>query len=249
WKNNNNNRYINILLEHSTTNNNVLKKKNNKPKSQLWKNVSATPMRPNYRPLESIGEGKNEIAMSMEKLQIDKSSSGALRFKKKPAPKRSPSTDGDSSVTSPKNVLLIIILSANQDACRVPLHTTSYVSGFLRKADSPAVLATSVWKKEVGISTRWVKSVPSKVNITAWKIKTNALPMRFNLSRREIDIDTLMCPVCKGGVETTSLLFFQCVLSKQIMRKVSSWWNVDYTDKGLFPLSCSQRKYPPVYMT
>nr|GEX10991.1 RNA-directed DNA polymerase, eukaryota [Tanacetum cinerariifolium] len=84
--------------------------------------------------------------------------------------------------------------------------------------------------QELGISTRWVKSVPSKVNITAWKIKTNALPTRFNLSRREMDIDTLMCPVCKGGVETTSHLFFQCVLSKQIMRKVSSWWNVDSTD-------------------
>nr|GEX43985.1 RNA-directed DNA polymerase, eukaryota [Tanacetum cinerariifolium] len=52
--------------------------------------------------------------------------------------------------------------------------------------------------QEVGISTRWVKSVPSKVNITAWKIKTNALPTRFNLSRRGMDIDTLMCPVCKG---------------------------------------------------
>nr|GEY52595.1 reverse transcriptase domain-containing protein [Tanacetum cinerariifolium] len=52
--------------------------------------------------------------------------------------------------------------------------------------------------QEVGISTRWVKSVPSKVNITAWKIKTNALPTRFNLSRRRMDIDTLMCPVCKG---------------------------------------------------
>nr|GEY89410.1 reverse transcriptase domain-containing protein [Tanacetum cinerariifolium] len=37
-----------------------------------------------------------------------------------------------------------------------------------------------------------------------------------------------------GGVETTSHLFFQCVLSKQIMRKVSSWWNVDYTDLSLY---------------
>nr|GEY65576.1 RNA-directed DNA polymerase, eukaryota [Tanacetum cinerariifolium] len=84
--------------------------------------------------------------------------------------------------------------------------------------------------QEVGISTRWAKSVLSKVNITAWKIKTNALPTRFNLSQRGMDIDTLMCPVCKCGVETTSHLFFQCVLSKQIMRKVSSWWNVDYMD-------------------
>nr|GFB64541.1 RNA-directed DNA polymerase, eukaryota [Tanacetum cinerariifolium] len=86
--------------------------------------------------------------------------------------------------------------------------------------------------QEVGISTRWVKSVPSKVNITAWKIKTNALPTRFNLSRRGMNIDTLMCPVCKGGVETTSHLFFQCVVSKIFLRKVSSWWNVDYTDGG-----------------
>nr|GEU48925.1 RNA-directed DNA polymerase, eukaryota [Tanacetum cinerariifolium] len=51
--------------------------------------------------------------------------------------------------------------------------------------------------QEVGISTRWVKSLPSKVNITAWKIKTNALPTRFNLSLRGMDIDTLMFPVCK----------------------------------------------------
>nr|GEZ92003.1 RNA-directed DNA polymerase, eukaryota [Tanacetum cinerariifolium] len=84
--------------------------------------------------------------------------------------------------------------------------------------------------QEAGISTRWVKSVPSKENIIAWKIKTNDLPTRFNLSRRGMDIDTLMCTVCKGGVETTSHLFFQCVLSKQIMREVSFWWNVDYTD-------------------
>nr|GFB70933.1 RNA-directed DNA polymerase, eukaryota, reverse transcriptase zinc-binding domain protein [Tanacetum cinerariifolium] len=61
--------------------------------------------------------------------------------------------------------------------------------------------------QKVGISIRWVKSVPNKVNITAWKIKTNTLPTRFNLSRRGMDIDILMCPVCKGGVETTSHLF------------------------------------------
>nr|GEX76552.1 RNA-directed DNA polymerase, eukaryota [Tanacetum cinerariifolium] len=33
--------------------------------------------------------------------------------------------------------------------------------------------------------TRWVKYIPIKVNILAWKIKLNALPTRFNLSRRD----------------------------------------------------------------
>nr|GEX29612.1 RNA-directed DNA polymerase, eukaryota [Tanacetum cinerariifolium] len=48
--------------------------------------------------------------------------------------------------------------------------------------------------------------------------------------RKLIDEKRFQEVVCKGGVETTSHFFFQCVLSKQIMRKVSSWWNVDYTD-------------------
>ncbi|GKB23123.1 RNA-directed DNA polymerase, eukaryota, reverse transcriptase zinc-binding domain protein, partial [Tanacetum coccineum] len=63
--------------------------------------------------------------------------------------------------------------------------------------------------QEVGLSTRWVKSVQSKVNITAWKIKTNALPTRFNLSCRGMDIDSIMCPICDGGVETTNVSSYE----------------------------------------
>nr|GEW00408.1 RNA-directed DNA polymerase, eukaryota [Tanacetum cinerariifolium] len=84
--------------------------------------------------------------------------------------------------------------------------------------------------QEVSLSTRWVKSVPIKVNILAWKVKSNALPTRFNISRRGIDIDSIDCPICKMGVETTSHVFFQCNVVRQIMRKISSWWNVDYME-------------------
>nr|GEY95359.1 RNA-directed DNA polymerase, eukaryota [Tanacetum cinerariifolium] len=34
------------------------------------------------------------------------------------------------------------------------------------------------------IGTRWIKSVPIKVNIMAWNIQSDALPSRFNISRR-----------------------------------------------------------------
>ncbi|GJS70651.1 RNA-directed DNA polymerase, eukaryota, partial [Tanacetum coccineum] len=93
--------------------------------------------------------------------------------------------------------------------------------------------------QEVGLSTRWVKSVPSKVNITAWKIKTNALPTRFNLSCRRMDIDSIMCPICNGGVETTSHLFFQCELIKLkgMMEGVfyGLWWSIwNFCNKILF---------------
>nr|GEY58316.1 RNA-directed DNA polymerase, eukaryota [Tanacetum cinerariifolium] len=52
--------------------------------------------------------------------------------------------------------------------------------------------------------------------------------------RKLIDEKRFQEVVCKGGVETISHLFFQCVLSKQIMRKVSSLWNVDYTDMSSY---------------
>ncbi|GKG39813.1 RNA-directed DNA polymerase, eukaryota, partial [Tanacetum coccineum] len=74
-------------------------------------------------------------------------------------------------------------------------------------------------KRFLGVNslTRWVKFVPIKVNIIAWKIITDALPTRFNISRRGIEIDSIACPICNDGVESTSHLFFQCSLVRQIV--------------------------------
>ncbi|GJY22668.1 RNA-directed DNA polymerase, eukaryota, reverse transcriptase zinc-binding domain protein [Tanacetum coccineum] len=76
--------------------------------------------------------------------------------------------------------------------------------------------------QDVSLPTRWVKSVPIKVNIIAWKVKSNALPTRFNISRRGMDIDSIVCPICNVGMESTNHSFFQCVVVRQIMRKISS---------------------------
>nr|GFA67970.1 RNA-directed DNA polymerase, eukaryota [Tanacetum cinerariifolium] len=61
----------------------------------------------------------------------------------------------------------------------------------------------------VGSKTRWIKYVPIKVNVNAWKVKLDALPTRFNVSRRGIHIDSIMCAVCDQGVETSRHLFFR----------------------------------------
>nr|GFA15771.1 RNA-directed DNA polymerase, eukaryota, reverse transcriptase zinc-binding domain protein [Tanacetum cinerariifolium] len=78
--------------------------------------------------------------------------------------------------------------------------------------------------------TRWVKYVPIKVNVLAWKIKMDVLPKRLNISRRGVDIHSISCPICDGGVETSEHLFFRCNLTRQIARKISLWWNVNYED-------------------
>ncbi|GJR76646.1 RNA-directed DNA polymerase, eukaryota [Tanacetum coccineum] len=84
--------------------------------------------------------------------------------------------------------------------------------------------------QDVSLPTRWVKSVPIKVNIIAWKVKSNALPTRFNISRRGMDIDSIVCPICNAGVELTNHIFFQCVVGVTDYGTISSWWNIDYSN-------------------
>ncbi|GJS58533.1 zf-CCHC domain-containing protein [Tanacetum coccineum] len=78
-------------------------------------------------------------------------------------------------------------------------------------------------------ATRWVKSVPLKVNIMAWKIKMDGLPTRMNISRHGIEIDSIVCPIYSGE-ESFCHIFFQCNLVRLLARKISSLWNVDYVD-------------------
>ncbi|GJS07785.1 RNA-directed DNA polymerase, eukaryota [Tanacetum coccineum] len=83
---------------------------------------------------------------------------------------------------------------------------------------------------DVDSKTRWIKYVPIKVNVHTWKVKTDSLPTRFNVSRRGIDIDSIMCVICDNGVETSIHLFFYCFMIRQIVRKITRWWDVPYVE-------------------
>ncbi|GJW25954.1 RNA-directed DNA polymerase, eukaryota [Tanacetum coccineum] len=77
----------------------------------------------------------------------------------------------------------------------------------------------------IGEETRWVKCVPIKINVLAWKIKTDALPTRFNISRRGIDIQDMSCPICDNAIESTDHLLIRFVellwqLSLHVLREV-----------------------------
>ncbi|GJR39548.1 RNA-directed DNA polymerase, eukaryota [Tanacetum coccineum] len=70
------------------------------------------------------------------------------------------------------------------------------------------------WFSEVSTQTRWIKAVPIKVNIHAWKVRMDCLPTRLNISRRGIDIPSILCPVCGSVTESSSHLFFDCLVAK-----------------------------------
>ncbi|GKB47881.1 RNA-directed DNA polymerase, eukaryota [Tanacetum coccineum] len=66
----------------------------------------------------------------------------------------------------------------------------------------------------VGDVTRWVKVVPIKVNILAWKVCLDKLPTRLNLSLCGIDIPSIICPNCGLAGESCSHLFYSCNLAR-----------------------------------
>ncbi|GKA88595.1 plant disease resistance response protein, partial [Tanacetum coccineum] len=43
-------------------------------------------------------------------------------------------------------------------------------------------------------------------------------------------LDSLSCPICECGIESVGHLFFQCQVVRQVVRKISFWWNVNYVD-------------------
>ncbi|GJR08480.1 RNA-directed DNA polymerase, eukaryota [Tanacetum coccineum] len=45
------------------------------------------------------------------------------------------------------------------------------------------------------VQTRWVKVVPIKINVFAWRVRLEKLPTRLNLSFRGVEISSIMCPL------------------------------------------------------
>ncbi|GJW51804.1 RNA-directed DNA polymerase, eukaryota [Tanacetum coccineum] len=72
-------------------------------------------------------------------------------------------------------------------------------------------------------STRWVKYIPIKVNVFAWRARRNYLPTRANLNRRGIILDSSMCPLCQSDEEDINHVLFRCELAQIIVHRTCRW--------------------------
>ncbi|GJU30905.1 RNA-directed DNA polymerase, eukaryota [Tanacetum coccineum] len=79
------------------------------------------------------------------------------------------------------------------------------------------------------VPTRWVKVIPIKVNVLAWRVYLDKIPNRLNLSTRGINIPSILCPICNSFVESTSHVFFSCSLARHLRSKISRWWEINDT--------------------
>ncbi|GJU75866.1 RNA-directed DNA polymerase, eukaryota, partial [Tanacetum coccineum] len=77
------------------------------------------------------------------------------------------------------------------------------------------------------VPTRWVKYIPIKVNIFAWRARQDCLPTRVNLVRRGINIESSTCPICLTCEEDVNHIFFRCELAQLVHRRICKWWDLD----------------------
>ncbi|GKF13100.1 RNA-directed DNA polymerase, eukaryota [Tanacetum coccineum] len=83
--------------------------------------------------------------------------------------------------------------------------------------------------------TRWIKSVPIKINVFAWKVYLDRLPTRSNLTSRDVAVSSLSCPICNVAHEDTAHLLFSCRLATDVVRLVCRWWNLVWLPLNSYP--------------
>nr|GEU93477.1 RNA-directed DNA polymerase, eukaryota [Tanacetum cinerariifolium] len=107
--------------------------------------------------------------------------------------------------------------------------------GVFRVKDARDLLDEALLPKD-NVATRWIKTVPIKVNIFAWKMSLDRIPTRSNLARRGVMVSSTLCSVCNTSVENSSHLFFFCDVAISVSRLICRWWNLHWSPCG----SCSE---------
>ena len=90
-------------------------------------------------------------------------------------------------------------------------YTKNYHVHLLRKLiDDPP-------RGSAAVEIRWNKNLSIKINIHSWRFTIDRLPTKFNLDARGIDLDTIRCPICDEDIETSQILFLDCINAKSLL--------------------------------
>nr|GEX33215.1 RNA-directed DNA polymerase, eukaryota [Tanacetum cinerariifolium] len=95
-------------------------------------------------------------------------------------------------------ILEPVILSSSKDRWTCDLSD----DGEFRVKEVRSLL-DNIFLPSANVPTRWVKFIPIKINIFAWRARLDLLLTRSNLMRRGVVMDSDLCPMC--GVRLASL--------------------------------------------
>ncbi|KAJ9562069.1 hypothetical protein OSB04_007229 [Centaurea solstitialis] len=99
-------------------------------------------------------------------------------------------------------------------------------SGLFSVSSLRMALENKLFFREGDSKTIWLNPLPSKVNIFIWKLQNERLPTLANLSRRGINLPSLLCHFCGLETETEQHLFCSCPIIRASLEEFRAWWGV-----------------------
>ncbi|GJX66973.1 RNA-directed DNA polymerase, eukaryota, reverse transcriptase zinc-binding domain protein [Tanacetum coccineum] len=127
-----------------------------------------------------------------------------------------------SQLTELNSLIQNVVLSDSRDSW---LWTIDAAKGY--SVASGRTLIDSYFLEAGPKTTRWNRLIPIKVNVFIWRLILNKLPTRVNLDRKDIDVGSILCPICMEDVETANHIFFSCNMAKDLWSMFAKWWDID----------------------
>ncbi|XP_071705038.1 uncharacterized protein [Rutidosis leptorrhynchoides] len=75
--------------------------------------------------------------------------------------------------------------------------------------------------------TERIPFLPQKVGLFVWRVKQKRIPVRTELDKRGIDLDSVRCPVCNKDLETAEHILLHCDFAKDLWSRIFKWWNAN----------------------
>ncbi|XP_071739044.1 uncharacterized protein [Rutidosis leptorrhynchoides] len=69
--------------------------------------------------------------------------------------------------------------------------------------------------------------LPQKIELFIWRVKQQRIPVKIELDKRGVDLDTVRCPVCNNDLETVEHIFIHCFFAKDLWSRVFRWWKIN----------------------
>nr|GEY44652.1 RNA-directed DNA polymerase, eukaryota [Tanacetum cinerariifolium] len=118
-----------------------------------------------------------------------------------------------------------VTLSASKDRWICDLNS----DGVFRIKEVRTIL-DDIFLPSAADAMRWVKYIPIKINVFAWRARLDHLPTRINLVHRGVVLDSSVCPLCGLVHEDIHHVMFRCDTAKLVFHRICRWWDLDWHD-------------------
>ncbi|GJT21338.1 hypothetical protein Tco_0891275 [Tanacetum coccineum] len=132
------------------------------------------------------------------------------------------------ALESCKNVTVVVKMShenVGYSLRRIP-------RGGVEQVQFLELLASMEGAALVDMRDRWVWSLEGSGEFFVASVRRlideHWLPL--NISRRGMNIESILCPICDKAVKSASHIFFACHIAIKVFHKITSWWDVNFME-------------------